>query len=123
MRLSLLILILSNFNLLADEAEIVRNIPIIGKVLEDLHTEKPKWSYEAYEAEQVRKQAEAEDIRRNKIEAQAMIARSVRYYSYNDTDNDGYLDITESKQGTNPVDPRSKPFGKAEDLNNFYKNK
>lgn len=123
MRLSLLILVLLNFNLLADEAEIIRNIPIVGKVLEDLHTDKPKWDYRAYEAEEIRRQAEAEDVRRNKIESREIIKRSVMYHTYKDTDNDGYLDITESRQGTSPIDSNSKPYGNAQSLNNFYKNK
>lgn len=123
MRLSLLILILINSNLLADETEIIKNIPIIGKILEDLHTPREPYSYKAYEAEQARLEEDRKAVRLNKQESARILEDSVKYYSYNDTDRDGYLDITEVKQGTSPTDPMSRPFTSAELLNNFYKNK
>lgn len=123
MRLSLIILFLFNFNLLADEAEIIRNIPIIGKVLQDCDTPREPYNYKAYEAQQIRLEEDRKAIRLNKQESARILQDSVKYYSYNDTDRDGYLDITEVKQGTSPTDPMSRPFGSQELLNNFYKNK
>lgn len=123
MRLFLVILVLFNSNLLADDIEIIKDIPIIGNVLEDLHIPKESYNYKAYEAEQARLEEDRKAVRLNKQESARILADSVKYYGYNDTDKDGYLDITEVKQGTSPIDPMSRPLTNAELLNNFYKNK